>query len=206
MRSWPEAAADHFMIGMLLLAVVLLIVAESRARYVRPYGRRRRRQLARLRQELAGLPRGCRRDVVHWLDYSSLTKDDIADLLWERGLALRGQEPRAAGWPLQVGPAQPADRPPSRQEMLVAELRRVEALRVREYDLDLVPYQDLERGHVGRVAEAFGWRVGRVEVRSGPVLRLRRLVLPRTPAGNPGGRDHEGVAPFRREHGAAGPR
>lgn len=119
---------------------------------------------------------GVGRVRVNVYQFRTLSVPMICELAELEGfdLALRGQDHRARGWPLQVGPARPEDRPQSREDLLRERLRAAGRSGRTTYDLDLVHFEDLGMQHVAKVAEAFGWRTGGVTLRPLPRVRLNR--------------------------------
>lgn len=166
---------------ILLVLVIGLLLATGRDPVVKQYGRPHDRARRRLASELDRWPKNQVDGVVRWHDFPALTRRDVIELLHERGWYYRGQDRDADGWPLYATRdprlAESTTRPPSRDELLIAELRAAAATGEREYLLDLVPYWSLPRGRVAEVAERTGWRPGRPLPGCSPRLRLSRSGL-----------------------------
>lgn len=159
--------------GTTLGMIVLNVVLSFRSGYVKQHGGKRRRQRARLARVLDRWSPKATDAAVNWHDYPALTKRDIVEALYERGWYYRGQDIHGARWPLHATRdprlAESAGAPPSREQLLRAELGDVVRSGAEEYLLDLVPYVDLPRGTVGAAAGRAGFRIGVPRERAFPM-------------------------------------
>lgn len=144
------------------------------AGYPRPFGRARRRDLARLEVLVDGWTDGPFTVLRH--EHPSLTRDDVDDVLERKGYRVVDEDIDGVGWPLRVarsdGPA-PGGDPAERR--LAAELQRATDGGRGLHLLGLVPFRGLSRDRVEILARRESWLLdGDVHDVAEPTLRLVR--------------------------------